>query len=597
MMTRIRNGLKRPLLLLTLPLALAGCDAPTGLVIPTEEIRRLEITPERPVLTAIGDSMQLAALATDAGGNTISECEAAWRSTDANTVKVNARGKIVGKAAGVALIIATCGSQADSTEVEVKTSIAAVSIDPATLSLDAGQTRRISALAADSAGNEVEGVRFTWSSTDPSVAAVDSTGLVSAVAGGTTKITASLGSLEATSAVTVASKQAPPPPTGSVGDFVTYPNERVAFIAGPQVRAKSAASPWPWFDDNAAERGLHWAAQSEVDYYYDHALVQYINYYRTGDTRFLEVARREADRWYEARQPHGTSTAPRSMALGGIMLRAIELEEVGDPRADEMWDFAAHWARHHDRSWLNRHYERHNLWSGVRDGAYVLLYMTQLAKVHPDADVRADMLDRAEKGAILYYARLQHADGSWRWGGESNSNNNESTDFEQPFMIGLLLDALSQLHQLNGDPVVRETILRGVDHLWRDAYDRQELPTFNQHSGIRMRGFYYKVFGDNCTPPIAVDAPCGNLFEGNPGKIRDVRHRSGTIVAAFGYAYKLTGDTKYITQGDDIFSAAFGGDGGGAGADGFTGLASFRAKEYNFSYRSSGRYLAWRAGF
>ncbi len=64
------------------------------------------------------------------------------------------------------------------------------------------------------------------------------------------------------------------------------------------------------------------------DNYYDTVLVQYINYYRTGDARFLAYARKMADaRWHSQWIGDGTVTGgprhlpPRSMAFAGLMLR------------------------------------------------------------------------------------------------------------------------------------------------------------------------------------------------------------------------------------------------------------------------------------
>lgn len=69
---------------------------------------------------------------------------------------------------------------------------------------------------------------------------------------------------------------------------------------------------------------------------------------------------------------------------------------------------------------------------------------------------------------------------------------------------------------------------------------------------------------------------------------------------AFGYAYFITGERKYLDWGDDVFSASFGNK-QGPGADGLTNLAYLvgngsNAKSYNQNYRAAGRYLVWRLG-
>ena len=67
-----------------------------------------------------------------------------------------------------------------------------------------GQTRQLSAQALDQNGSTMSGtITFTWSSDDETVATVSSTGLVTAVAGGTATITATTGSVNGTATATV----------------------------------------------------------------------------------------------------------------------------------------------------------------------------------------------------------------------------------------------------------------------------------------------------------------------------------------------------------------------------------------------------------
>ncbi len=70
------------------------------------------------------------------------------------------------------------------------------------------------------------------------------------------------------------------------------------------------------------------------------------------------------------------------------------------------------------------------------------------------------------------------------------------------------------------------------------------------------------------------------------------RQINATIHHAFGYAYAVTGDTQYLTMGDDMFGASF-----GDATDTVRNLAADAGgKEYDQNFRSSGRYLAWRLG-
>jgi hypothetical protein len=390
----------------------------------------------------------------------------------------------------------------------------------------------------------------------------------------------------------------PPPPPPPSGDLVAYPSAEVAFIAGPQLRSGVAANPWPWFDRNAITKGLeHGTAfpatpTNSDDYllanYYDQALAQYINYYRTGDVRFRDLGRKVADSWWRSTwvasgNGDPMQLAPREVSLDGLMLRALD----GRP---EMWPWITRWVRTHYDIWLGLRLNNTVLHYGVRDGGFALAYTAQLAVVHPDPAVRTEMRDKALRAARDYFARLQYADGSWRW--TEDPADRTTTPHEQPFMVGMMMEGLIATHQLTNDATVRTAILRGVDHLYAVAYRKD---SFTQWGGGRWRGLWYFVYGSQCNPPVP--GPCG---EGQPmdyeDKVREVRQLNPMALHAFGYAYKISGDPKYRTQGDEIFSATFGRS-EGPGADKWYGLADYRPREYNQSYRTAGRYLAWRAGF
>ena len=75
--------------------------------------------------------------------------------------------------------------------------------------LQLGETLQLSVEALDENGQAVAGVEFSWESSNTSVATVDATGLVTAVAEGTATITASGGDVQATVEITVVSATQP----------------------------------------------------------------------------------------------------------------------------------------------------------------------------------------------------------------------------------------------------------------------------------------------------------------------------------------------------------------------------------------------------
>ena len=348
--------------------------------------------------------------------------------------------------------------------------------------------------------------------------------------------------------------------------------------------------------------------------YYDLALVQYINYYRTGDARYLALARKVADAWWSSEYiREGTVTSgpnnlpPRSQAYAGLMLRALD----GRP---EMWDYLQRQTRATFDNWLKQ--RRHNsaYYGDAREAGYPQLYAVMLARVLPDtyplygqgtlqaatgtasdgAQQRAAFLADAEDIAVNYFGRLQRADGSWRW----DVPGMNLVGIEQPFMIGLYLESAVLLHQLTQKAGVRanlqEQIVRACRHLYRDAYRGQEVVA--DMPQYRWRAMWYFWGGGTTQNPNAYaegateEGRRGGLTQGNGEMISYQRHLNSTVHHAFGYAYAISGEREFLQMGDDIFGASY-----GEAGDTWRGYAdSTKAKDYAMNYRASGRFLAWR---
>ena len=159
--------------------------------------------PDTPTLDALGATVQLQAIAQDANGHTVN-VEFDWTSSDPAIAAVDATGLVTAQANGAVTVTATAGTLADSVAVTVEQQVAGVSIAPPDSdSLDAiGVTVQLQATAQDANGHTVD-VEFDWSSSDPAIATVDATGLVTAQANGTATVTATAGTLADSVAVTV----------------------------------------------------------------------------------------------------------------------------------------------------------------------------------------------------------------------------------------------------------------------------------------------------------------------------------------------------------------------------------------------------------
>jgi hypothetical protein len=338
----------------------------------------------------------------------------------------------------------------------------------------------------------------------------------------------------------------------------------------------------PWEQASTSDKNLAKASGDEVDQYvnlnyYDQALCQYINYYRTGDSRFLTNARKVADSWWKApfiTEGHTevtSSLAPRNISMNGLMLRALD----GRP---EMWPWITKYVRELFDTWVGQRVTYPGFYYGVRDPGYMMLFAANLARVHPDQKVRAEFRQKALNAAVNYYARLQAPDGGFYF----ELDNLDHTT--QPFQVGLLTEGLIAIHRLTGDETVKKAILKSTEH--------QYLRCFNPRG---WRGMYYFVGGKTKDKGESCENGCGAAANSFPpsdrGLVSEVRQLNGTAIHQFGYAYLISKDPKYRKWGDDIFDATF------SGRDGYRGLAASRAKEYNESFRSSGKYLAWRLAY
>lgn len=82
--------------------------------------------------------------------------------------------------------------------------VASIEVTPPTATITAGGTQMFTAVAKDSSGGVVNGVTFTWASSNTSVATVDTAGLATGVsAGGPVTITASANNVNGSAALTV----------------------------------------------------------------------------------------------------------------------------------------------------------------------------------------------------------------------------------------------------------------------------------------------------------------------------------------------------------------------------------------------------------
>lgn len=148
------------------------------------------LTPSRDTLNA-GASVQLVAVARDAGGATLTGRTVTWSSADTRIATVTSAGLVVAVAPGSTAITATSeGRSATSTIVVLARPVASVNVTPASNNVVVGSSVQLTAQLTDVQGTVLSGRQLSWTSSNGAVASVDASGLVRALSTGNVTITA-----------------------------------------------------------------------------------------------------------------------------------------------------------------------------------------------------------------------------------------------------------------------------------------------------------------------------------------------------------------------------------------------------------------------
>ncbi len=125
--------------------------------------------------------------------------EVQWSSTNAAVATISASGVATGEAAGVTTIEAGQGSVSGSTALTVTAPhLVSISLTPANQTIAIGMTLPYSARGTYDDGSVKDlTAQVAWSSTTPAVASINSSGVATALAGGTSTIVATSGSISA----------------------------------------------------------------------------------------------------------------------------------------------------------------------------------------------------------------------------------------------------------------------------------------------------------------------------------------------------------------------------------------------------------------
>ena len=166
------------------------------------------VTPLTSTLAA-GNTLQLAATGTYSDTTTGDvTSQATWTSSDTTIATVSSSGLVTAVAAGSVQITGSLNGFSAAATVQVPVSLVSINILPSTPAIELNTTQPMTASGTYSDGTQQDLTNLvTWASSSSSIATIDQTGLVTAVASGSTNITAAMSGITGTTALTVNTPQ------------------------------------------------------------------------------------------------------------------------------------------------------------------------------------------------------------------------------------------------------------------------------------------------------------------------------------------------------------------------------------------------------
>ena len=153
-------------------------------------VSSVRIAPDNVSLYVAGGA-DLVATPYDGQGTAIGGRKAVWTTNNVSVASISQTGRVTGLVPGTAVITAVIDGVAGYANVTVRlVPVAKVVIIPSSASVSEGKSRTLVTQLTDASGNVLTNRSVTWSSSNPSVATVDQSGVVRGVRRGTVTITA-----------------------------------------------------------------------------------------------------------------------------------------------------------------------------------------------------------------------------------------------------------------------------------------------------------------------------------------------------------------------------------------------------------------------
>lgn len=200
---------------------------------PSPTASSVSVSPSSANSNAFDDTIDFSATVRDQNGNTMSEVSVSWSSTNQGVASILSEGQAISQGSGTADIVASAEGHSDSVTITVDQKAKQVEVAPVGDTVTAGDSAQLSANATDANGNAIVSPNFQWTSSDTSVAIVDSTGSVYGKQEGAVSIAAQLdGESDSSDLVIEPTSNPDSPPTLDSATPLPIPEDGAATLSG-----------------------------------------------------------------------------------------------------------------------------------------------------------------------------------------------------------------------------------------------------------------------------------------------------------------------------------------------------------------------------
>ena len=172
---------------------------------PPPVVDRVTVSPSSASIEE-GETRRFTATAYESDNTVIPGKTFTWTSSNTTVATINSSGLAEGKQAGSTTIRASVDGKSDTatlTVTEPPPVVDRVAVTPSSASIEEGETRQFTATAYESDNTVIPGKTFTWTSSNTTVATINSSGLAEGKQAGSTTITASVDGKSDTATLTV----------------------------------------------------------------------------------------------------------------------------------------------------------------------------------------------------------------------------------------------------------------------------------------------------------------------------------------------------------------------------------------------------------